>query len=100
MDLEEEMGMIDTNDEENMEQNEGLMDQTFSHTQSVNKEVKFVVKNGDDLRQDQLVLQVISIIDVLLKKIHFDFRFTTYKCIACSPDDGLMEFVNDSATIQ
>ena len=39
-------------------------------------------------------------LDVLLKKINLDFRFTTYKCIACSPDDGMMELVKDSSTIQ
>lgn len=55
-----------------------------------------VLKNGDDLRQDQLVLQMITLMDNLLKAIGRDFKFTAYKCLATSNKDGLMEFVEGS----
>jgi len=50
-------------------------------------------KVGDDVRQDQLVLQMIDLMDFLLKKINYDFKFTVYKVLAFSPDDGMVEFV-------
>lgn len=64
------------------------------------KEYAAVFKNGDDLRQDQLVLQMISIMDNLLKEVNLDFRFTCYRALACSNKDGIMEFVENSKTIQ
>ena len=64
------------------------------------KEYAAVFKNGDDMRQDQLVLQMISIMDKILKVVNYDFRFTCYKALACSNKDGIMEFVENSKTIQ
>lgn len=37
--------------------------------------------------------------DVLLKEVNLDFKFTTYKCIAVTKEVGFMEFVQDSETI-
>lgn len=59
-----------------------------------------MVKNGDDMRQDQLILQMIKLMDTLLKDINLDFRFTCYSALACSKRDGIMDFVEDSTTIQ
>jgi len=57
-------------------------------------------KNGDDTRQDQLILQLLSLFDQLLRQININLPFTCFKCLACSKDDGIMEFVKDSQTIQ
>ena len=38
---------------------------------------EIMFKYGDDLRQDQLILQIISYMDNLLKNVHLDFEFTT-----------------------
>lgn len=38
--------------------------------------------------------------DVLLKEVNYDFKFTAYRCLATSKSDGLMEFVEGSKTIQ
>jgi len=38
--------------------------------------------------------------DNLLKQINLDFKFTAYKTLAFSKDDGMLEFVKDSYTIQ
>ena len=59
-----------------------------------------VFKNGDDMRQDQLILQIISVIDILLKEVNLDFKFTAFKVLAASNKDGVMEFVENSATVQ
>jgi len=50
-------------------------------------------KVGDDVRQDQLVLQMMDLMDALLKKINYDFKFTVYQVLAFSEDDGMVEFV-------
>ena len=61
--------------------------------------INIMFKYGDDLRQDQLVLQMINYMDSLLKKIHLDYEFTIYKTLATSKSDGFVEFVPDSKTI-
>ncbi|VDP41921.1 unnamed protein product [Schistosoma mattheei] len=43
-----------------------------------------ILKHGDDLRQDQLVLQMIELMDVILRKENFDLRLTPYKVLATS----------------
>jgi phosphatidylinositol 3-kinase len=60
---------------------------------------EIMFKYGDDLRQDQLILQIISYMDNLLKKVHLDFEFTTYKVLATSKSDGFVEFVPNCNTI-
>ena len=59
-----------------------------------------IYKNGDDLRQDQLVLVLIKLMDIPLKEVNLDFRFTIYKCIAVTKEVGFMEFVPKAKTIQ
>lgn len=38
--------------------------------------------------------------DILLKEVNLDFKFTSYKCIAVTKEVGFMEFVANSETIQ
>ena len=61
--------------------------------------ISMMFKYGDDLRQDQLILQMINYMDSLLKKVHLNYEFTTYKVLATSKSDGFVEFVPDSKTI-
>ena len=58
-----------------------------------------IYKDVDDMRQDQLVLQVITLIDHLLQNVNQKLEFTTYKVVATSVNDGFMEFVPRSKTI-
>lgn len=60
---------------------------------------KIMVKEGDDLRQDQLVLQLIILMDSILKKYGLDMQLTTYQVIAMSTNDGMVEFVPDAANL-
>ena len=77
---------------------------TFKMTQETKKYNRFGDKNyykiifklGDDLRQDQLILQMINFMDSLLKKSTIDCEFTTYKVLATSKFEGFVEFVPDS----
>jgi len=52
-----------------------------------------VFKNGDDTRQDSLINNMVAIMDNLLKQVRYDFKFTPFKVLAASPDDGILEFV-------
>ena len=61
--------------------------------------IRVMFKYGDDLRQDQLILQMINYMDSLLKNMHLDYEFTTYKTLATSKSDGFVEFVPNSKTI-
>lgn len=50
-------------------------------------------KMGDDLRQDQLVIQIITLMDQLLQKENLDLKLTPYKILATSNRMGLTQFV-------
>ena len=63
-----------------------------------NNYYKLIFKLGDDLRQDQLILQMINFMNSLLKKGYVDCEFTIYKVLATSKSDGFVEFVPDSKT--
>ena len=74
--------------------------QTQSNNVHEDKEhFRIMFKYGDDLRQDQLILQMINYMDSLLKKVHLDYEFTSYKVLATSKSDGFVEFVPNSCTI-
>ena len=74
--------------------------ETQSNSTHEDKEhFSIMFKYGDDLRQDQLILQIINYMDSLLKKVHLDYEFTTYKVLATSKSDGFVEFVPNSRTI-
>jgi phosphatidylinositol 3-kinase len=60
---------------------------------------KIIVKTGDDLRQDQLVMMMIQLMDGLLKRGTLDLCLTPYSIIAMSASSGLMEFVAGSMPI-
>ncbi|WAR15387.1 PK3CA-like protein [Mya arenaria] len=63
------------------------------------KQYTILFKNGDDLRQDMLTLQLISVMDSIWKTAGLDLRMTPYLCLASGQDVGLIEGVRNSATI-
>ncbi|KAK7093438.1 phosphatidylinositol 4,5-bisphosphate 3-kinase catalytic subunit alpha isoform-like [Littorina saxatilis] len=56
-------------------------------------------KNGDDLRQDMLTLQVIRLMDSLWKNEGLDMMMIPYGCLATGKDVGLIELVKKAKTI-
>ena len=52
-----------------------------------------IFKLGDDLRQDQLVIQIITLMDQLLQKENLDLKLTPYKILATSTTAGASQFV-------
>ena len=47
-----------------------------------------IFKHGDDLRQDQLVLQIIQLMDRLLRNENLDLKLTPYKVLATGSAHG------------
>lgn len=57
-----------------------------------------IFKHGDDLRQDQLILQMITLMDKLLRRENLDLKLTPYKVLATSSKHGLLQYI-DSYTV-
>ena len=47
-----------------------------------------IFKHGDDLRQDQLILQIIMLMDKLLRRENLDLKLTPYRVLATSSRHG------------
>ncbi|KAI9359230.1 kinase-like domain-containing protein [Zopfochytrium polystomum] len=60
-------------------------------------EYPVMFKTGDDLRQDQLVVQIIMLMDKLLRKENLDLKLTPYKVLATGSDQGMVQFIPSSA---
>ncbi|KAK9117173.1 hypothetical protein Sjap_016120 [Stephania japonica] len=61
---------------------------------------KIIFKKGDDIRQDQLVIQMVSLMDRLLKLENLDLHLTPYSVLATGQDEGMLEFIPSSSIAQ
>ncbi|KAF3944819.1 hypothetical protein CMV_028748 [Castanea mollissima] len=61
---------------------------------------KIIFKKGDDIRQDQLVIQMVSLMDRLLKLENLDLHLTPYKVLATGQDEGMLEFIPSRSLAQ
>ena len=57
-------------------------------------EYPVIFKSGDDLRQDQLVIQTVLLMDKLLLKENLDLKLTPYHIIALGIDHGAVQFID------
>lgn len=55
-----------------------------------------IFKTGDDLRQDQLVIQIIALMDRLLLKENLDLKLTPYRILATSTLAGAIQYIPSS----
>uniref|UniRef100_A0A182QT80 phosphatidylinositol 3-kinase n=1 Tax=Anopheles farauti TaxID=69004 RepID=A0A182QT80_9DIPT len=62
-------------------------------------DIHMIFKNGDDLRQDMLTLQMLRIMDRIWKSHGYDFRMNPYSCISTDHKLGLIEVVLNAETI-
>ncbi|KEP52200.1 atypical/PIKK/PI3K kinase [Rhizoctonia solani 123E] len=60
------------------------------------EEYSVIFKNGDDLRQDQLVIQLFTLMDRLLRKENLDLKLTPYDVLATSSIEGMIQFIPSS----
>lgn len=59
----------------------------------------FLFKNGDDLRQDQLVVQIIALMDRLLQKENLDLKLTPYRVLSTSQLAGAVQFIPNTVPL-
>ncbi|XP_065176663.1 phosphatidylinositol 4,5-bisphosphate 3-kinase catalytic subunit alpha isoform-like [Sycon ciliatum] len=58
-----------------------------------------IFKNGDDLRQDMLTLQIIGIMDSMWRAQGLDMRMIPYGCLSTGDQVGLIEVVLQANTV-
>lgn len=75
-----------------------LMPSKLHFVTTDNMEYVAIFKYGDDLRQDQLILQMITLMDKLLRKENLDLKLTPYRVLATSTKHGFLQFI-DSFTV-
>lgn len=60
-------------------------------------EYPIMFKNGDDLRQDQLVIQLFTLMDRLLRKENLDLKLSPYAVLATGSTEGMIQFVRSKS---
>uniref|UniRef100_A0A8C4QZC2 PI3K/PI4K catalytic domain-containing protein n=1 Tax=Eptatretus burgeri TaxID=7764 RepID=A0A8C4QZC2_EPTBU len=61
--------------------------------------VKMIFKNGDDLRQDMIILQMFDIMDDLWDAASLDLSLLPYGCLSTGLNMGIIEVVDQATTI-
>jgi phosphatidylinositol 3-kinase len=56
-------------------------------------EYPLIFKDGDDMRQDQLVIQLFTLMDQLLRKENLDLKLSPYDVLATGPLQGMVQFI-------
>ncbi|XP_044740510.1 phosphatidylinositol 3-kinase catalytic subunit type 3 isoform X3 [Chrysoperla carnea] len=75
-----------------------LMPSRLTFLTTDNKEYVAIFKHGDDLRQDQLILQMITLMDKLLRMENLDLKLTPYRVLATSTKHGFLQYI-ESKTV-
>lgn len=63
------------------------------------KDVVIIFKNGDDLRQDMLTLQLINLMDQMWKSEDLDLKMIPYGCLTTGRNVGVIQLVPEANTI-
>ena len=61
---------------------------------------RVIFKIGDDMRQDQLIIQLFEVMDRIFQRASLRLPITAYKTLAFSPSFGCCEFVENSKAIR
>eukprot|EP01128_Nolandella_sp_AFSM9_P013031 TRINITY_DN990_c0_g1_i2.p1 TRINITY_DN990_c0_g1~~TRINITY_DN990_c0_g1_i2.p1 ORF type:complete len:586 (+),score=119.02 TRINITY_DN990_c0_g1_i2:1391-3148(+) len=61
--------------------------------------ISVIVKSGDDLRQEQLAMQIIMVVDEVFTNAGLPLWLNPYLVLATSGDAGLIETVHDASSV-
>lgn len=65
-----------------------------------NNKIVNILHKSEDVRKDQVVMNVIRLMDIILKKeLKMDFGIATYDILPTGKDSGLIEIINEADTI-
>ncbi|KAI6655886.1 Phosphatidylinositol 4,5-bisphosphate 3-kinase catalytic subunit alpha isoform-like [Oopsacas minuta] len=71
----------------------------FNNQEQLGKSVYQIFKNGDDLRQDMITIQLFRIMDSLWQDQGLDLRLSPYGCLSTGNQIGMIEIVLNSYTL-
>ncbi|XP_071805229.1 phosphatidylinositol 4,5-bisphosphate 3-kinase catalytic subunit beta isoform-like [Asterias amurensis] len=71
----------------------------FENNDPMGDDIYIIFKNGDDLRQDMLTLQVMQIMDNIWQEEGLDLRLIPYKTLATGNKVGMIQVVTEAETI-
>ncbi|XP_029206897.2 phosphatidylinositol 4,5-bisphosphate 3-kinase catalytic subunit beta isoform-like [Acropora millepora] len=71
----------------------------FENTDELGDLVRIIFKNGDDLRQDMLTLQLIRIMDRIWQNEGLDLGMIPYGCLSTGSNVGMIEVVYQAETL-
>ncbi|KAK0061228.1 phosphatidylinositol 4 5-bisphosphate 3-kinase catalytic subunit delta isoform-like isoform X2 [Biomphalaria pfeifferi] len=71
----------------------------WSNEDSMGPDIQIIYKNGDDLRQDMLTLQILQVMDNIWQAEGLDFRMNPYMCMATDLQQGMIEVVTSADTM-
>lgn len=70
-----------------------MMPAMLVFTTTTGKDYPAIFKLGDDLRQDQLVMQIIQLMDRTMRAENLDLKLTPYRVLATGIKHGFLQFV-------
>ena len=62
-------------------------------------QLQAMFKVGDDLRQDQLTIQILRVMDQMWKKCGMDLLISPYSVVPTGNEEGFIEIVENSKTV-
>ncbi|XP_059138757.1 phosphatidylinositol 4,5-bisphosphate 3-kinase catalytic subunit delta isoform-like [Physella acuta] len=71
----------------------------WSNADNIGPDIQIIYKNGDDLRQDMLTLQILQVMDNIWQAEGLDFRMNPYMCMATDREQGMIEVVTPAETM-
>ncbi|PWN36523.1 phosphatidylinositol 3-kinase [Meira miltonrushii] len=71
----------------------GSTNETPTNVSPQSEDYAVIFKNGDDMRQDQLVIQLFTLMDRLWRNENLDLCIMPYKVMATGTTDGMMQYI-------